>query len=129
MFTLQQIKAAYDQVQTGADFPNYIKNLIQLGVKGYDTIVADGRVRYYGDATNEASTDKKYEALPIATSTNKERFIEYLVMHQDGQTDYFTFCQQAAQSGIATWRIDIIEMTCTYFDINHNPVIIENIPL
>jgi uncharacterized protein YbcV (DUF1398 family) len=28
-------------------------------------------------------------------------------MHQDGQTDYFTFCQQA-QSGIAKWRVDII---------------------
>jgi uncharacterized protein YbcV (DUF1398 family) len=37
-------------------------------------------------------------------------------MHQDGQTDYFNFCQQAAQSRIAKSRIDIIEMTCTYFD-------------
>ncbi|MDG2431696.1 DUF1398 family protein [Flavobacterium sp.] len=129
MFTLEQIKAAYDQVQTGADFPNYIQELIQLGVKGYDTIVADGRVRYYGDATNEASTDKKYEALPIAASANKERFIEYLVMHQDGQTDYYTFCQQAAQCGIASWQIDILEMTCTYKDTNNHPIVIENIPL
>jgi uncharacterized protein YbcV (DUF1398 family) len=32
----------------------------------------------------------------------------------DGQTDYFTFCQQAAQSGIKQ-RIDIIEMTRNLF--------------
>lgn len=129
MFTLEQIKAAYDQVQTGDDFPIYIQNIIQLGVKGYDTIVSDGRVRYYGDDEVQVSTEKKYETIAVAPVANKERFIEYLVMHQDGQTDYFTFCQQAAQSGIATWRIDIIEMTCTYFDINNNPIIIENIPL
>jgi uncharacterized protein YbcV (DUF1398 family) len=49
--------------------------------------------------------------IKIASTANKERFIEFLVMHQDGQTDYFTFCQQA-QSGIAKSRIDIIEMTC-----------------
>jgi uncharacterized protein YbcV (DUF1398 family) len=36
-------------------------------------------------------------------------------MHQDGQTDYFTFVNKQP-SGIAKSRIDIIEMTCTYFD-------------
>lgn len=129
MFSLQEIKIAHDKVRSGTDFPIYIQELIQLGVKGYETIVCDGRVRYYGDATNEASTDKKYEALPIAASANKERFIEYLVMHQDGQTDYYTFCQQAAQSGIASWQIDILEMTCTYRDTNNNPIVIEKILL
>jgi uncharacterized protein YbcV (DUF1398 family) len=43
---------------------------------------------------------KKYEPLAVA-HCKQERFIEYLVMHQDGQTDYYTFCQHAAQSGIA----------------------------
>jgi uncharacterized protein YbcV (DUF1398 family) len=49
-------------------------------------------------------------------------------MHQEGQTDYYT-CQHAAQSGIAKWRVDITEMTCTYSDASNNPIIIENIPL
>ncbi|SEA69112.1 Protein of unknown function [Flavobacterium gillisiae] len=48
MFTLEQIKQAHDKVQSGADFSNYIQDLINLGVKGYDTIVNDGRVAYYG---------------------------------------------------------------------------------
>ncbi|CAM3038342.1 DUF1398 domain-containing protein [Flavobacterium frigoris] len=128
MFTLEQIKKAHDKVQTGADFPNYIQDLINLGVKGYDTIVNDGRVAYYGDNDYSASTDKKYDVIKIASNANKERFIEFLVMHQDGQTDYFTFCQQAAQSGIAKWRVDIIEMTCTYFDTAGDAIVIEKIP-
>jgi len=128
MFTLEQIKQAHDEVQTGADFSNYIQDLINLGVKGYDTFVNDGRVAYYGSDDYSVSTDKKYDVIKIASTANKERFIEFLVMHQDGQTDYFTFCQQAAQSGIAKWRVDIIEMTCTYFDTAGDAIVIEKIP-
>jgi hypothetical protein len=54
------------------------------GVKDKDTIVTDGRVSYYGTNEYTASTDQKYEPLAVAPIVNRERFIEYLVMHQDG---------------------------------------------
>jgi uncharacterized protein YbcV (DUF1398 family) len=129
MFTLAQIKQAYDKVQTGTDFENYIQELILLGIKGYDTLITDGRVVYYGDTNHEVSTDKEYEQLSIAATANKERFIEYLVHHESGQSDYFTFCQQASQCGIAKCRIDIIEMTCTYLTAQDDPIVIEKIPV
>ncbi|MGO4904233.1 DUF1398 domain-containing protein [Flavobacterium sp. W20_MBD1_R3] len=129
MFTLAQIKQAYDKVQTEIDFKNYIQELIELGIKGYDTHVTDGRVVYYGDTNHEVSTDKKYDELLIATNANKERFIEYLVLHESGQTDYYTFCQQAAQSGIARSRINITEMTCTYLTHSGDAIVIEKIPV
>jgi uncharacterized protein YbcV (DUF1398 family) len=59
-------------------------------------------------------TDKKYAHLSIAATVNKERFIEYIVMHESNQTTIIFFCQMAAQCGIAKCRLDIIEMTCTY---------------
>jgi len=129
MFTLEQIKQAYDKVKTEADFAVYIQELIDLGIKGYDTFITDGRVVYYGDTDHEASTDIKYKQLSVAAVTNKERFIEYLVMHESGQTDYYTFCQQAAQCGIAKCRIDIIEMTCTYLNTEVDAVVIEKMPV
>jgi len=129
MFTLEQIKQAYDKVQTETDFAIYIQELQQLGIKGYNTFIADGRVVYYGDTDHEASTDKKFDPLFVAASANKERFIECLVMHESGQTDYYTFCQQAAQCGIAISRIDIIEMTCTYFSNEGDTIVIEKIPV
>ncbi|MBD0726222.1 phage envelope protein [Flavobacterium sp. L1I52] len=128
MFTIEQIKAAHAKVKSGADFPNYIQDLIQLGVNGYNTIVTDGSVAYIGADNFSVSTEKKYDAIAVTPSANKERFIEFLVMHQDGQTDYPTFCQHAAICGIAKWRVDIIEMTCTYYDSNNNPILIEKIP-
>lgn len=33
MFTIEQIKEAHSKVKSGADFPNYIQDLIILGVK------------------------------------------------------------------------------------------------
>lgn len=129
MFTLEQIKQAYDKVETEADFAIYIQELIDLGIKGYNTFITDGRVVYYGATDHEVSTDKKYEHLPVAAIANKERFIESLVMHEGGQTDYYTFCQQATQCGIAKCRIDIIAMTSTYLTPEGDPIVIEKIPV
>jgi uncharacterized protein YbcV (DUF1398 family) len=129
MFTLELIKVAYDKVKTGADFPNYIQELIDMGIEGYDTYTADSRVVYFGANNYDASTDRKHTDFPVASTVNKERFIEYLVMHQGGQTDYITFCEQAAQCGIAKWRIDIIGMTCTYFSADGEAIIIEKLPV
>lgn len=127
MFTIEQIKEAHSKVKSGADFPNYIQDLIILGVKGYDTFVNDGHVQYFGVNNYTVTSDEKYDLIEIAPSANKERFIEFLVMHQDGQTDYLTFCNHAGQCGIAKWRVDIIEMTCTYFDLSDTEILIEKI--
>jgi uncharacterized protein YbcV (DUF1398 family) len=128
MFTIAQIKEAHSKVKSGADFPAYIQDLIALGVKGYDTFVNDGRIEYFGADNFRAATTDTYDSITIAPSANKERFIEFLVMHQDGQTDYLTFCNHAAQCGIAQWSVNIIEMTCTYFDQSGSAILIEKIP-
>ena len=129
MFTIAQIKEAHDKVKSAADFPKYIQDLINLGVIGYDTFVADGHVEYFGADNYRTTATETYATLTVATSANKERFIEFLVMHQEGQTDYLTFCLQAAQCGIAQWTVNIVEKTCTYFDNNQNSILIEKIPL
>ncbi|AOW09908.1 DUF1398 domain-containing protein [Flavobacterium gilvum] len=128
MFTITQIKEAHSRVKSGADFPAYIQELIALGVQGYDTFVHDGHVEYFGADNHRATANETYETIAVAPFANKERFIEFLVIHQDGQTDYLTFCNHAGQCGIAKWAVDIIEMTCTYFDISGAAILIEKIP-
>lgn len=128
MFTISQIKEAHSKVKSGADFPKYIQDLIELGVQGYDTFVNDGHVEYFGTDNFRAATTETYDSILIAPTANKERFIEFLVMHQDGQTDYLTFCNHAAQCGIAKWSVNIVEMTCTYYDLSGAAILIEKIP-
>ena len=129
MFTIAQIKEAHSKVKSGADFPIYIQDLIALGVQGYDIFVNDGHEEYFGADNYRVSATKTYDTIVISPLANKERFIEFLVMHQDGQTDYLTFCNHAAQCGIAKWSVNIIEMTCTYFDQSSSAILIEKIPM
>jgi uncharacterized protein YbcV (DUF1398 family) len=128
MFTIAQIKEAHAKVQSGADFPIYIQELIALGVLGYDTFVNDGHIEYFGADNFRAVATETYEKITITAVANKERFIEFLVMHQGGQTDYLTFCHHAGQCGIAKWSVNIVDMTCTYYDQFGVAILIEKIP-
>jgi hypothetical protein len=49
MFTVEQIESAHSKVKTGADFPNYIKEIKELGVKSFETWVKDSHTEYFGE--------------------------------------------------------------------------------
>jgi len=128
MFTLEQIKAAHSKVKSGADFPAYIKDIKQLGVTGYETYVSDGHTDYHGENDFKASTVAKYEALSIAEKTNAEQFKMNLKAHQQGQTNYPTFCSDCASSGIEKWIVSMKKMTCTYYDRSGQEILVEIVP-
>jgi uncharacterized protein YbcV (DUF1398 family) len=128
MFTVEQIKAAHSKVKSGADFPAYIQDLKKLGVKYYETFVADGHTDYYGANDYKTTSPVKYEISTVTETSNKEQFKADLKAHQDGKTDYPTFCNDAAKSGIEKWTVCMDEMTCTYYDKAGNKILIEEIP-
>ncbi|MCP1385639.1 DUF1398 domain-containing protein [Runella salmonicolor] len=128
MFTVDQIKAAHSKVKSGADFPNYIQELIQLGVTSYETYVSDGHTEYFGKDAYQTSTTPTYDTLSIAEISNAEQFKIDLKAHQQGQTDYPTFCKDCAKSGIEKWAVAMDKMTCTYYDKAENELLTEIIP-
>jgi uncharacterized protein YbcV (DUF1398 family) len=128
MFTLDQIKAAHSKVKSGADFPNYIQDLIQLGVIAYETFVADGHAEFAGNQNHKVDSEPKYPSLIISDNRNSDQFKADLKAHQQGKTDYLTFCKDCAKSGIFKWQVNMSKMTCTYFDKDGNEVLTEQIP-
>ncbi len=128
MFTVDQIKAAHSKVKSGADFPNYIQELIQLGVTSYETYVSDGHTDYFGKDAYQTSTTPKYDPLLITEVSNVEQFKIDLKAHQQGQTDYPTFCKDCAKSGIEKWTVSTDKMTCSYYDKGKNKLLTEIIP-
>ncbi len=128
MFTLEQIKTAHSKVKSGADFPAYISDIKQFGVTGYETYVSDGHTDYYGENDFKTSTDAKYDHLVIAENSNAEQFKMDLKSHQQGQTNYPTFCSDCAKSGIEKWTVRIDQMTCTYYDKLGNEILVEIVP-
>ncbi|GAA4470443.1 DUF1398 family protein [Nemorincola caseinilytica] len=128
MFTIDQIKQAHSKVRSGADFPAYIRELKLLGVTRYESYVADGHTDYYGSADHMASSLPKYETLAVADIANAAQFKTDLKTHQQGGTDYPTFCSDSAKGGIEKWIVDLQQMTCTYYDKQGNEVLVEQIP-
>ncbi len=128
MFTIEQIKAAHSKVTSGADFPKYVQDLIQLGVTSYDAYVVDGHTAYFGAADYKVVSAPKYAPLTVAAVSDIATFIQDLKAHQAGKTDYPTFCADCAKNGIEKWVVDMAAMTCTYFDKAGNNVLVEVIP-
>lgn len=128
MFTLDQIKAAHSKVKSGADFPAYIRDLKLLGVAGYETFVRDGHTDYRGTDKYQISSPGRYADLSISSIPTPEQFKSDLKAHQQGKTDYPTFCSDCARSGIEKWVVDLTKMTCTYLDSFGNEMLVERIP-
>ena len=128
MFTVEQIELAHSKVKSGADFPKYIQEVILLGVRNFETWVSDSHTEYFGDNNFKTSSNAQYENLTIAEKSNSELFISKLKSHQRGETDYFRFCKDCAETGIEKWIVDLDKMTCTYFDKANQEILVEVIP-
>lgn len=128
MFTPDQIKAAHSKVKSGADFPAYIQDLKKLGVTHYVAFVEDGHTDFFGGSDFKKTSPAKYVALLISEKSNENQFEADLKAHQSGKTDYPTFCNDAAKSGIEKWAVDTEKMTCTYFDKSGHEILVEVIP-
>ncbi|MDH2207178.1 MULTISPECIES: DUF1398 domain-containing protein [unclassified Empedobacter] len=127
-FTVADIEKAHEKVKSGADFPNYIKEIKSLGVIVFETWVVDSHTNYFGTDDFETTSDTQYDDLMIEDDVNIEKFTTYLKIHQKGETDYFTFCKHCAETGIEKWIVSLDNYTCTYFDKNGNTILNEKIP-
>ena len=128
MFTAEELKAAHARVKSGADFPNYVKEIKALGVKNYTTYVNDGHTVFNGTGNWQVAWEAKYPAKQIAAESNAEDFIQRLKAHQQGKTDYPTFCNDCATNGVEKWIVDLDKMTCTYYDKAGNELLVEQVP-
>lgn len=128
MFTEQQLKAAHSKVKTGADFPGYIQEIKSFGLTTYEYWVNNGRITYYGENGHIVNSAPKYQEMAIAKNPSATALRYTIAIHQQGQTDFLTFCNQAAEAGVEKWVIDTKTMLCIYYDIAGNEIVAELIP-
>lgn len=129
MFTLAQIKEAHSKMKSGADFPQYTKELLSLGVLKYSIYVYDGHAEYVGKDDHTIVSNSEYTDLHISPEIDSKKFKHQLKAHQQGKTDYLTFCRDSTETGIAKWTVDILTKTCTYYDKPGNSVLEEKISI
>lgn len=128
MFTLQQIKDAHSKVKSGAGSPRYIQELKHLGITRYEFMVSNGDTVYFGDGGYQINSGPRFEPREIKYPASIPVMRHDLQIHQQGGTDFPTFCVQAAGNGVAKWVIDFEKMLCTYYDLDGKEMIAEPIP-
>lgn len=128
MFTIEEIEVAHSKIKSGAEFPKYIQEIKGIGVTAFETWVTDSHTNYFGKNGFHAKSKPKYDAMTIGDTSDKDRFSQYLKIHQKGETDYFTFCKHCAETGIEKWVVNLDKMTCTYYDKAENEILIEKVP-
>ena len=130
MFTIENIKAAEAKIKRGADFPQFIKEIKEMGVVRNDVYVANGLSIYFDDEDNtQQASPAEYPEVVINDESSVVKLQHALKVHQDGESDYFTFCKQAADAGVEKWVIDLNNMTCTYLDTESIELVKEKIPV
>lgn len=128
MFTLQQVKAAHARVKTGADFPAYVHEIKQLGLLHYEYLVKSGKTVYYGPNGFHISGEAIYAEKEISQISSPEKVKQIITDHQQGKTDFLTFCTLVADAGVEKWVVDTQAMLCSYYDLAGNPMVAEPIP-
>lgn len=73
--------------------------------------------------------ESKYPNMTINPNSSAEKLKHTISIHQQGQTDYPTFCNQAADAGVEKWTTNILEMTVSYIDKQGIELTVEPIPL
>lgn len=128
MFTLERIHEAFYKVKSGADFPRYVQDLKALGVLYYENFVADGTTIYVGENGHQLADAPKYPSMHINAQSSQQALKHAIAIHQKGETDYPTFCLQAAAAGVEKWTTNTKEMTVAYSDKSNTVLLVEPIP-
>ena len=108
MFTIVQITAAHSKVKSGADFPDYVQELIKMDISAYDTYVKDGHTEYAGRYNYQIESVVKYTPPDIAANIETRKFISYLEATSKGKPIIQLFAtilqKQVWKNGQLIWQ-------------------------
>lgn len=128
MFTKEDIQTAESKIKTGSDFPQFIKELKELGVVRNDVYVSNGLSAYFASEDEVLQIHpEQYPELVINTNSSVEKLKHALKSHQAGETGFISFCEHAADAGVEKWITDLKNMTCIYYDTAGNELVKETI--
>ena len=88
MFTLEQINETHDRLGKKESLAQYVKALNALGVEAYDSYIMDGHSEYFDKSGQKVISPPAHEMLTIADTSDKEKFLKHLNLHNQGKTSY-----------------------------------------
>ncbi len=126
MFTIEEIENLHLASEKGMDFIEFLNKLKEMNVEYYDFYVSDGRYKYTHIDGDSIETKPLYEKKEISTVSNVGMLKQSVKVHQNGDTDFLTFCRQASESGVMIWRVEITNLRVTYLGHDFGELLVEN---
>jgi uncharacterized protein YbcV (DUF1398 family) len=127
VFTVEQITDIHDRLGNSDALGSYLRALRDLGVEKYDSYVTDGHSEYFGADGNRLIGPAFHETFTIADACDKERFLQYMQLVEQGGVGYVEMSKALADHGVEKWTFHMTELTVTYFDKAGNVLLAENV--
>lgn len=127
MFTVEQINALHDRLGSAKTLLEYVCALNAVGVEKYDSYVTDGHSEYFGKHGHKVISPPAHNTLSIARTSNRERFLKHLALHNQGKTTYIEMSEGLAESGTEKWTVDTNKAIMTFYDKAGNEMLVEEI--
>ena len=116
MFTLEQIHEIHDRLGNAETLAEYLQALKAIGVEESDSFITDGHSEYFGKNGHKVVSPPAHEKLTVAKTSNREKLLEHLDLHNQGKTSYLEMSKGLADSGVEKWTFDTNNMTITYYN-------------
>lgn len=127
MFTLRQINEIHDLLGNAETLAQYLQALKAIGIERCDSFVTDGHSEYSGGNGQKVVSPPVHETLAIAKTSNQEKLIEQLDLHNQRKTSYLEMSKGLADSGVEKWTFDTNNLTIAYYDRAGNQLFAEEI--
>lgn len=127
MFTLEQINELHDRLGKAETLLEYVRALNAIGVETFDSYLIDGHSEFFGKRGHTVIAPPAHETLSIAETSDRERFLKHLELHEHGKTTYLEMSRGLAESGIAKWTVDTSKRTMIFSDRAGNEILVERI--
>jgi|GEM_PF-40067 len=86
-FTLEQINDLHTRLGRAETLLEYARALNAIGVEKYDSYVTDGHSEFFGTG-HKVSSPPAHNPFPIAGKSNREDFLRYLELSEQGKLSY-----------------------------------------
>lgn len=127
MFTLEQINDLHARLGRAETLFAYVRALNAIGVEKYDSYVTDGHSEYFGKRDHKVISPPAHDTLSIAEKSNRENFLKYLNLSEQGNITYIEMSQGFADSGIEKWTVDTSKSTMIFYDTVGSEMLVERI--
>ena len=127
MFTLEQITDIHDRLGNQDTLGPYLRALRDIGVATADSYVTDGHSEYVGTDGQTLVGPAFHETFPIADTCDKEQFLRYMRLVEEGGVGYVEMSKALAGNGVEKWTFDTAELTITYLDKAGTVLLRENV--